>query len=184
MTERRQLLVRHRALDPTAWTALVSLRGATALARADLWEFEWTGGADLAARLEAWAGSANWFANPNRDRSTWRAAEGDPTEIEAGAALATGGSGATGRGAYLVTVERGSARSREHEAAATRALGTPIAVRRAQVWWLAADGGDAAATLGDAGVGLLANPHAQASRLYGERLPVPAVWDESEGEHA
>lgn len=184
MSERRQLLVRHRALDPTAWTALMSLPGASALARADLWEFEWSGAADLAARLEAWAGAANWFANPNRDRSTWRAADADPTEIEAGAALASGGSGATGRGAYLVTIERGSARSREHEAAATRALGTPIAVRRAQVWWLAAEAGDAAVALENAGGGLLANSHAQASRFYGENLPVPAVWDDAEGESA
>ena len=181
MTERRQLLVRHRALDPTAWTALVSLRGTAALARADLWEFEWQGAPDVAERLEAWAGSANWFANPNRDRATWRAAAGDPTEIEAGAALATGGMGATGRGAYLVTIERGASRARAHEEAASRALGTRVAVRRAQVWWLAAESSEAAARAKDS---LFANPHAQASRLYGDTLPVPATWDETEGESA
>src|SRR5215470_19267997 len=107
MTHVRQLIVRHRALDPTAWTALTALRTAqsaampSALARADVWEFEWEEAADIEAKLTAWARTANWFANPNRDRSTWRRAEADATDLETGAALASGGSGASGAGAYL-----------------------------------------------------------------------------------
>jgi hypothetical protein len=192
MIQRRQLLVRHRALDPTAWTALVTL-GHTAragrpvaLARADLWEFEWAGSPDLVRRLEKWASAANWFANPNRDRATWRAREEDPTDLEAGAALADGGSGARGPGAFLVTVWRGARRSLEHEAAASRALGTPLAVRHGQVWWLCAEDGGAETMLAAAGGGptggLLAHLHAQAARLYGEGLPVPAIWDEADDE--
>ena len=188
MIQRRQLIVQHRSLDPTAWTALVALgdagrEGPSALARADLWEFEWSGTADLAGRLESWARAANWFANPNRDRATWRGRGEDPTDLEAGAARASGGSGADGPGAFLVTVWRGAARSLEHETAASAALGTPIVVRRAQVWWLYAERGDPAAMLASAGGGpsggLLANPHAQDARLYGERLPVPAVWEQA-----
>ena len=190
MIQRRQLLVGHRALDPTAWTALVALgsdrRGGrpSALARADLWEFEWSGSPELSGRLEGWTSAANWFANPNRDRATWRVREEDPTDLERGAALADGGSGASGPGAFLVTVWRGEQRSLEHEAAASRALGTPLVVRRGQVWWLCAEDGDAMAVLAAAGGGpsggLLANLHAQAARLYGEQLPVPAVWDEAD----
>lgn len=181
----RQLIVRHRALDPTAWTALTALRdGASvakpsALARADLWEFEWEGGAEVEERLAAWARTANWFANPNRDRATWRKAEADATDLEAGAALASGGSGATGAGAYLVTTWRGAVRSSEHEAAARRALGSPVTVRRGQVWWLAAEGSDPTRVLTDAGGrpegGLLANPHSQEARVFALGLPVPAI---------
>jgi hypothetical protein len=184
----RQLIVRHRALDPTAWTALTALVGAggtgkpSALARADLWEFEWEGGAEVEGRLTAWARTANWFANPSRDRATWRSAEGDATDLEAGAALASGGSGATGVGAYLVTTWRGAVRSSEHEAAARRALGLAVRVRRGQVWWLAAEGADSAQALADAGGrqggGLLANPHSQAARVFAHGLPVPAIGEE------
>jgi len=177
----RQLIVRHRALDPTAWTALTALgEGAgtdkpSALARADLWEFEWEGGAEVEERLTAWARTANWFANPNRDRATWRKAEADATDLEAGAALASGGSGAEGSGAYLVTTWRGAVRSSEHEAAARRALASPVRVRRGQVWWLAAEADDEA--LARAGA-LLANPHSQATRVFARTLPVPAIGDD------
>jgi hypothetical protein len=180
----RQLIVRHRALDPAAWTALTALgQGAdkpSALARADLWEFEWEGGAEVEERLAAWARTANWFANPNRDRATWRNTEADATDLEAGAALASGGSGSTGQGAYLVTTWRGAVRATEHEVAARRALASPVHVRRAQVWWLAAEGEDSPKALAKAG-GLLANPHSQEVRLFGASLPVPAI-EPGEGE--
>jgi hypothetical protein len=175
MRQIRQLIVRHRALDPTAWTALTALEGATALARADLWEFEWEGGAEVEDRLMAWARTANWFANPNRDRSTWRKADADATDLEPGAALASGGSGATGAGAFCVTTWRGAVRSGEHEEAARHALGVPVRVRRGQVWWLAAQDGKRAQA--DAG-GLLANPHSQAARWFAGSLPVPAIEGE------
>jgi hypothetical protein len=183
MKQVRQLVVRHRALDPTAWTALHALAqgpsAASALARADLWEFEWPGDAQLAERLAAWARTANWFANPNRDRATWRSGAADATDLENGAARASGESGASGRGAYLVTTWRGAVRSREHEAAAARALGVAVRVRRGQVWWLAAESGDAARALAEAGGtergGLLANPHSQEAFVFGGTLPVPAL---------
>jgi len=190
MKQVRQLVVRHRALDPTAWTALTALADRpsgtrpTALARADLWEFEWQGAPEVEQELSQWARTANWFANPNRDRATWRRAASDATDLEAGAALASGGSGATGTGAYLVTTWRGAVRSSEHEAAARRALGMAVRVRRAQVWWLAAQGQDPARALAEAGGtslgGLLANPHSQEARLYATSLPVPAI-EEQEG---
>jgi hypothetical protein len=179
MRQVRQLIVRHRALDPTAWTALTALGDATAkpsaLARADLWEFEWEGGAEVEDRLSAWVRTANWFANPNRDRATWRKAEADATDLEVGAALASGGSGATGEGAYLVTAWRGAVRSSEHESAARSALGVTVRVRRGQVWWLTAQ--DARRALTEAGT-LLANPHSQAARLFAGGLPVPAIEEE------
>ena len=179
----RQLIVRHRALDPTAWTALTALgkdagsAGPSALARADLWEFEWEGAADVERVLTDWARTANWFANPNRDRATWRSAEGDATDLEAGAVLASGGSGATGTGAYLVTTWRGAVRSSEHEAAARRALGSPVIVRHGQVWWLAAQGADSSQVQAFAG-GLFANPHSQEARVFAHGLPVPAIAEE------
>jgi hypothetical protein len=183
MTHVRQLVVRHRALDPTAWTALHALAqgqsDASALARADLWEFEWEGDSAVAERLVAWARTANWFANPNRDRATWRRSDADATDLESGAARVSGESGASGRGAYLVTTWRGAVRSQEHEAAATRALGVAVRVRHGQVWWLAAEGADAEHALHDAGGaergGLLANPHSQEARVFGASLPVPAM---------
>jgi hypothetical protein len=186
----RQLVVRHRALDPTAWTALTALRAKpgplapSALARADLWEFEWEGAAALEEPLAEWAREANGFANPNRDRATWRQAAGDATDLEAGAALASGESGAKGPGAFLVTTWRGDVCSTEHEAAAARALGVAMRVRRAQVWWLSCEVGDPKAALAAAGGGpsggLLANPHSQAASLYGDTLPVPAIEDHGE----
>jgi len=91
----------------------------------------------------------------------------------------SGESGASGRGAYLVTTWRGARYSDEHEAAATRALGVPVRVRHGQVWWLAAEGADAGRVLHDAGGaeggGLLANPHSQEARVFGPALPVPAM---------
>jgi len=190
MKQVRQLVVRHRALDPTAWTALHALAEgrstATALARADLWEFEWEGDAGVAERLQAWARTANWFANPNRDRATWRRGEADATDLESAAARVSGESGASGRGAYLVTTWRGARYSDDHEAAATRALGVPVRVRHGQVWWLAAEGADAERVLHDAGGaeggGLLANPHSQEARVFGPALPVPAMAVQGEEE--
>jgi hypothetical protein len=183
----RQLLVRQRGLDPTAWTALEAmLRGEgpgrpAALARAAVWEFAWEedGGTGLAERLEAWVAAANWFANPNRDRATWRTRSGDATDLASGAALASGGLGSPAPGAHLVTAWRGAAAASEHAAAAAGALGCPVAVRRGEVWWLAAEAGDAASILEWAGAaetgGLLANPHSQRAVLYPGVLPVPAV---------
>lgn len=182
---RRQLLVRHRGLDPTAWTALEALarlarRGRPgALARAALWEFSWDGDAASEGRLGEWVAEANWFANPNRDRATWRRASSDPTEMEAGAALLSGGVGASGAGAYLVSAWRGAVVAGEHAAAATRALGRPVQVLRAQVWWLGAAASAAAAILEEAGAGaaggLLVNPHSERAWLFAGDLPVPLL---------
>jgi hypothetical protein len=192
MSERRQLLVRHRALDPTAWTALHALRtepqtsAASGLSRASLWEFEWDGGAP-AERLEEWVASANWFANPNRDRATWRASASDPTEMAAGAACADGTVGAGEPGAYLITAWREALDAPAHEAAATSALGCRVRVRRALVWWLGSEDGDPAAILAHAGGrlegGLLVNPHSQSS-WGGETIPVPAIGDWAGAAHA
>ena len=187
MSERRQLLVRHRALDPTAWTALHALRaepetaGASALARAALWEFEWEGAP--AERLEEWVASANWCANPNRDRAVWRDRNDDPTELAQGAARSDGSVGADGSGAYLVAAWRDGLDVPAHESAAASALGVPVRVRRALVWWLGGDG-DALEILARAGAraegGLLVNPHSQAS-WSGETLPVPAIGTWAQG---
>jgi hypothetical protein len=189
MTVCRQLLVRHRGLDPTAWTALHALARLcgddppAALARAALWEFTWEGDADGDALLRAWVAGANWFANPNRDRATWRQSAGDATDLEAGAALAGGGVGSAGPGAYLVTAWRGAADAPEHEAAARRALGRPVRLRRGQVWWLAAAAGDAGRILapGGAAARLLANPHSETARRVVGALPVPLLGDETGG---
>jgi hypothetical protein len=190
MTVCRQLLVRHRGLDPTAWTALHALarlaRGGrpAALARAALWEFAWEGGPELDRRLADWVAAANWFANPNRDRATWRRSASDPTDLEAGAALACGGVGSAMPGAYLLTTCRGAPGAPEHQAAATQALGQAVRVRRGQVWWLAAAEGDASALLaaagGAGGGGLLANPHSEIARLITAALPVPLLGDAAE----
>jgi hypothetical protein len=186
MTARCQLLVRHRGLDPTAWTALHALaEGAdapgrpAALARAVLWDFAWDGEPDLARHLADWVAAANWFANPNRDRVTWRQAYADPTDLEVGAALASGGVGSAAPGAFLVTAWRGGQEAAAHAAAAFRALGCAVSVHQGQVWWLAAEGGDPASILlrsgGGADGGLLVNRHSQVARLCAAGLPVPAL---------
>jgi hypothetical protein len=191
MTVCRQLLVRHRGLDPTTWTALHALRALhpqaapTALARAVVWEFTWQEGGDLAARLAQWVGAANWFANPNRDRLTWRGAAADPTDLEAGAALVSGGVGSAGPGACLITAWRGAGAGPAHSAAAARALGHPVQVRRGELWWLSSDGGDAVAILRAAGAepagGLLANPHSEVARVLVGAVPVPLLPDDFAG---
>jgi hypothetical protein len=188
MITRRQLIVRHRALDPTAWTALsalIRLSSATvprALARADLWEFSWPDDPALAERLGSWTRTANWFANPNRDRATWREASLDSTDLPMGAALASGGMGSSEPGAFLVSWWRGAERAPSHEAAARRSLGVRVEIRHGEVWWLAAAEGDAMKLLERAGDpvqgGLLVNPHSQAARCFAGPLPVPVLVEE------
>lgn len=189
MSERRQLLVRHRALDPTAWTALHTLvegarRGRpTALSRAQLWEFAWEGGPEVGSALANWAESANWFWNPSRDRATWRRTASDPSDLESGAARAEGAVGSEEKGVYLVTFWRGTSEAPDHANAARRALGVELRVRRGQAWWLAAAEGHALEVLEEAGGrpegGFLVNPHSQDARVYEGELPVPALWQES-----
>lgn len=180
-----QLLVSRRGLDPVAWTALHALGGlelpATprALARAELWEFGLPSGADP-ERLVRWAVSANWFANPSRDRVRWRLSSGDPAALSESAVRADGGVGMKGDGAYLSVTWIDGLEAPAHEKAVRRHLELEIAVRRGHVWWLGVDGNSAADCLrilaDEAAGGLLANPHSQRCQIHADGLPLPTLF--------
>jgi hypothetical protein len=185
-----QLLVLRRGLDPVAWTALHALRElqlpATprALGRAELWEFDLPEGSGP-EQLMSWAVSANWFANPSRDRVRWRRQPGDPTGLAQAAVRADGGVGSQGDGAYLAVTWIDALDAPAHQKAARRHTGAEVEVRRGHVWWLGVSGAAATTCLeaatGSGSGGLLVNPNSQRSRIYHDNLPLPTlfaeVWD-------
>ena len=185
MKRSRQLFVVRRGLDPTAWTALHTLREThsewtvDAVARAELWEFE-SAASPAAAPvlpLERWVESANWFANPTRDRLLWRQPGEDPPPLGAHAVHEDGRVGATNPGGHLLVAWREGLEAPEHTALARQALAESVTIRRGTVWWLTsgADPSRTAAAGESAGGGLLANPESQWYRWLGAALPIPLL---------
>lgn len=191
MNHTRQLFVVRRGLDPTVWTALHTLRethpewAVEAVARAELWEFDAASaarGAERGAALERWVQSANWFANPTRDRLLWRHLGEAPPPLAAHAVHEDGRVGASSPGGHLLVVWREGLEATEHTTLARQALAESVTIRRGTVWWLASgdDPSRIAAAGESAGGGLLANPESQWSRWLGAALPIPLLGHATE----
>jgi hypothetical protein len=187
MTHEMQLLVLRRGLDPTAWSALHTLAArhpewpVGSLARGDLWEFA---AAERLSRerLARWVETANWFANPTRDRLLWRPAGSPSPRVAAHAVRLDGGVGGEAEGGYLLVVWREAWRAEEYETLSRQALGESVTIRRGTLWWLGAPAGAdtaALAALAEAGAsgggGLLVHPESQWGRWHGVELPCPAI---------
>jgi hypothetical protein len=167
-----QVWVEPVAHDPEAASALAVARARLAAGHALVAVrrarcFELRGTLPDRAGLEALLHRSTWFYNPHKERCTVRLSEDDPAPV------------GEGERAVLVT-ERGLGRRAAPERWWKHQTGSAIEVREGVAWVLGfAPGTDTAACAAslaetrDRAHGLLANPHAQETRVAGARVPLP-----------